>query len=265
MDATGSPRPEALVRRRHQLSRARTTCAPGRTGSPRPSARCTTPRRRPTHAARVQALRARLLHHGRARLGHVATRTAWRWARRRRSCMDTGHHAPGTNIEFIVASLLRAGRLGAFDFNRRFYADDDLMVGAADPFQLFRIMYEIVEAGATPARVGHRLHARPVPQHRGQDAGDHPVGDERAGGHGQGAPRRPGRARPRPRAAGDVLGANGVLMDAYSHRRPPAAAPNSARSMGMDPDPIARLPAAPATPERIAPNASAGRQAGWGG
>jgi L-rhamnose isomerase / sugar isomerase len=47
-------------------------------------------------------------------------------------CVDTGHHAPGTNIEFIVSVLLRAGKLGAFDFNSRFYADDDLMVGAAD-------------------------------------------------------------------------------------------------------------------------------------
>src|SRR5699024_8273128 len=62
--------------------------------------------------------------------------------------LDTGHHAPGTNIEFIVAQLLRLGKLGAFDFNSRFYADDDLMVGAADPFQLFRIMNEIVEADA---------------------------------------------------------------------------------------------------------------------
>src|SRR3712207_9224067 len=44
--------------------------------------------------------------------------------------------------------LLRVGRLGAFDFNSRFYADDDLMVGAADPFQLFRIMHEIVRNGA---------------------------------------------------------------------------------------------------------------------
>jgi len=66
--------------------------------------------------------------------------------------LDTGHHAPGTNIEFIVAMLLRAGRLGAFDFNSRFYADDDLMVGAADPFQLFRILHEIVAQKAhTPA------------------------------------------------------------------------------------------------------------------
>src|ERR1700733_1772723 len=62
--------------------------------------------------------------------------------------VDTGHHAPGVNIEFIVAMLLKAGKLGGFDFNSRFYADDDLMVGAADPFQLFRIMHEVVKAGA---------------------------------------------------------------------------------------------------------------------
>src|SRR5689334_10792978 len=62
--------------------------------------------------------------------------------------VDTGHHAPGTNIEFIVAFLLRAGKLGAFDFNSRFYADDDLIVSAADPFQLFRILHELVQADA---------------------------------------------------------------------------------------------------------------------
>jgi L-rhamnose isomerase/sugar isomerase len=62
-------------------------------------------------------------------------------------CLDTGHHAPGTNIEFIVAQLLRLGKLGSFDFNSRFYADDDLIVGAADPYQLFRIMVEVIRGG----------------------------------------------------------------------------------------------------------------------
>jgi L-rhamnose isomerase / sugar isomerase len=62
-------------------------------------------------------------------------------------CLDTGHHAPGTNIEFIVAQLLRLGKLGSFDFNSRFYADDDLIVGAADPFQLFRIIFEVIRGG----------------------------------------------------------------------------------------------------------------------
>ena len=62
-------------------------------------------------------------------------------------CLDTGHHAPSTNVEFIVAQLLRAGKLGSFDFNSRFYADDDLIVGSADPFQLFRIMFEVIRGG----------------------------------------------------------------------------------------------------------------------
>jgi hypothetical protein len=43
--------------------------------------------------------------------------------------------------------LLRLGKLGSFDFNSRFYADDDLIVGAADPFQLFRILFEVIRGG----------------------------------------------------------------------------------------------------------------------
>ena len=105
--------------------------------------------------------------------------------------LDTGHHAPGTNIEFIVMQLLRAGRLGAFDFNSRNYADDDLIVGSADPFQLFRIMNEIVGNDALTPEAGRQLHARPVPQHRAEDPRPDPLGDERAGGDGEGAARRP--------------------------------------------------------------------------
>ena len=77
-----------------------------------------------------------------------------RLGERAKVVVDTGHHAPGTNIEFIVAFLLAAGKLGAFDFNSRFYADDDLMVGAADPFQLFRIMHEVVGGGGLNASAG---------------------------------------------------------------------------------------------------------------
>jgi len=72
-------------------------------------------------------------------------------------CLDTGHHAPGTNIEFIVAQLLRLRKLGSFDLNSRFYADDDLMVGAADPFQLFRILAELVRGGGYGADSGVTL------------------------------------------------------------------------------------------------------------
>ena len=133
--------------------------------------------------------------------------------------VDTGHHAPGTNIEFIVALLLRAGRLGGFDFNSRFYADDDLMVGAADPFQLFRILHEVVAADALRPRGRHRVHARPVPQHRAQDPGPDPLGDERPGSHGQGAAhrhRRAGRRAAGRRRARRPRRVHGRLQ----HRRP---------------------------------------------
>ena len=60
--------------------------------------------------------------------------------------VDTGHHAQGTNVEQIVALLLAEGILGGFHFNNRKYADDDLMVGAIDPFELFRIMRELAVA-----------------------------------------------------------------------------------------------------------------------
>ena len=65
--------------------------------------------------------------------------------------VDTGHHAQGTNIEQIVALLLEEGLLGGFHFNNRKYADDDLIVGAIDPFELFRIMREIASARRDPA------------------------------------------------------------------------------------------------------------------
>ena len=60
--------------------------------------------------------------------------------------VDTGHHAQGTNIEHIVAILLDEGRLGGFHFNSRKYADDDLTVGAINPYELFLIFAELVAA-----------------------------------------------------------------------------------------------------------------------
>jgi L-rhamnose isomerase / sugar isomerase len=60
--------------------------------------------------------------------------------------VDLGHHAPGTNIEQIVAFLLSEGKLGGFHFNNRKYADDDLIVGSVNPFELFLIYNEITGA-----------------------------------------------------------------------------------------------------------------------
>ena len=65
--------------------------------------------------------------------------------------VDTGHHPQGTNIEQIVALLLAEGLVGGFHFNNRKYADDDLIVGSIDPFELFRIMREIAAARSDPA------------------------------------------------------------------------------------------------------------------
>jgi L-rhamnose isomerase/sugar isomerase len=57
--------------------------------------------------------------------------------------VDLGHHLPGTNIEQIVAILAAEGRLGGFHFNNRRYADDDLIVGSVNPFELFLIFAEL--------------------------------------------------------------------------------------------------------------------------
>jgi len=65
--------------------------------------------------------------------------------------VDTGHHPQGTNIAHIVALLLAQGKLGGFHFNDRKYADDDLIVGSIDPFALFLIFNELVDAVDDPA------------------------------------------------------------------------------------------------------------------
>ena len=59
--------------------------------------------------------------------------------------VDLGHHLHGTNIEQIVAILSAEGRLGGFHFNNRKYADDDLIVGSVNPFELFLIFFELGE------------------------------------------------------------------------------------------------------------------------
>jgi L-rhamnose isomerase/sugar isomerase len=60
--------------------------------------------------------------------------------------VDLGHHAPNTNIEQIVARLIRVGKLAGFHFNDSKYGDDDLDSGSIDPFRLFLIFNELVDA-----------------------------------------------------------------------------------------------------------------------
>jgi L-rhamnose isomerase/sugar isomerase len=71
--------------------------------------------------------------------------------------VDTGHHAPGTNIAYIVAFLLDEGRLGGFHFNARKYADDDLIVGSVNPYEVFTIYTELVSAGELADNVAYMI------------------------------------------------------------------------------------------------------------
>ncbi|OBF47614.1 L-rhamnose isomerase [Mycolicibacterium monacense] len=150
-------------------------------------------------------------------------------------CLDTGHHAPGTNIEFIVAQLLRLGRLGSFDFNSRFYADDDLIVGAADPFQLFRIMFEVIRGGGLDPQSGvalmldqcHNVEAK-IP---GQIRSVLNVLEMTAR-----ALLVDTDALTSAQEASDVLGANAILMDAfYTDVRPQLAQWRTERGLPADP------------------------------
>ncbi|MFC8143420.1 L-rhamnose isomerase [Streptomyces paradoxus] len=173
--------------------------------------------------------------------------------------VDTGHHAPGTNIEFIVATLLREGKLGGFDFNSRFYADDDLMVGAADPFQLFRIMYEVVRGGGFSPEVAfmldqcHNIEAKIPAIIRSvmnvQEATAKALLIDRV-------------ALADAQAAGDVLGANAVIMDAYNTDVRPLLA-EVRGEMGLDANPIAAYKAS-GWAEKIVAERVGGQQAGWG-
>jgi L-rhamnose isomerase/sugar isomerase len=73
--------------------------------------------------------------------------------------VDLGHHAQGTNVEHITAILADEGRLGGFHFNNRKYADDDLIVGSVNPFELFLIFCELVAGdGALPRLTIDQAH-----------------------------------------------------------------------------------------------------------
>jgi L-rhamnose isomerase/sugar isomerase len=176
-------------------------------------------------------------------------------------CLDTGHHAPGTNIEFIVMQLLRLGRLGSFDFNSRNYADDDLIVGAADPFQLFRILVEVLRGGgygrdsdvAFMLDQCHNVEAK-IP---GQIRSVLNVQEMTAR-----ALLVDGGALAEAQLAGDVLGANGILMEAfYTDVRADLAAWRECR--GLPPDPMQAY-AASGYQRQIEEERVGGEQAGWG-
>jgi L-rhamnose isomerase/sugar isomerase len=173
--------------------------------------------------------------------------------------VDTGHHAPGTNIEFIVAFLLREGKLGGFDFNSRFYADDDLMVGAADPFQLFRIMHEVIQGGGYGDHVAFMLDQchNIEPKIPGQIRSVMNVQEATAK-----ALLVDVEALRAVQDSGDVLGANAVFMDAYNTDVRPLLA-ELREDMGLAPDPMAAYKRSGYF-EKIRDERKDGQAAGWG-
>lgn len=72
--------------------------------------------------------------------------------------VDLGHHAPNTNIEMIVARLMQFGKLGGFHFNDSKYGDDDLDAGSIDPYRLFLVFNELVDADYRGVKDFHPAH-----------------------------------------------------------------------------------------------------------
>jgi L-rhamnose isomerase / sugar isomerase len=171
--------------------------------------------------------------------------------------VDTGHHPQGTNIAQIVALLLDESRLGGFHFNDRRYADDDLIVGSVNPFDLFCIFNELVGAAAggnaNTARIAYmidqshniepKIEAMIQSVINVQNAYAKALIVERA-------------ALREAQEAGDVLGAYRVLQAAFETDVRPLLAEARARQ-GCDPDPIAAFRAS-GYAERVARERAAG-------
>ena len=157
--------------------------------------------------------------------------------------VDTGHHAPGTNVEHVVATLLDEGCLGGFHFNSRRYADDDLIVGSVNPFELFCIFCELRwaledEATAGAARrvaymIDQSHNVEPKVEAMVQSVVNVQVAHARAWLVD----------RERLQSAqqeGDVLGAHRALTDAFQVDVRPLLEEARTR-LGVPPDPLAAL------------------------
>jgi L-rhamnose isomerase/sugar isomerase len=146
--------------------------------------------------------------------------------------VDLGHHAQGANIEQIVAILAEEGRLGGFHFNNRKYADDDLIVGSVNPFELFLIFFEL----------GDSLPRLTIDQAHNVEAKLEAmvlsvVNLQEAHAKAQLVDRE---ALAAAQAEGDVLRGHQVLLDAYKTDVRPRCADLRA-SLGGAADPIAEL------------------------
>jgi L-rhamnose isomerase / sugar isomerase len=146
--------------------------------------------------------------------------------------VDTGHHPQGTNIEQIVARLLAERLLGGFHFNNRKYADDDLIVGSIDPFELFRIMREIALGDSSDVAFmidqSHNVEGKidamiqSVMNIQTAYAKALLVDEERLA---------------EAQREGDVLGAHRILLEAFETDVRPLLTRLRAE-MGVDPDPV---------------------------
>ncbi|GAC1559353.1 MAG: L-rhamnose isomerase [Ktedonobacteraceae bacterium] len=153
--------------------------------------------------------------------------------------VDTGHHPQGTNIAQIVAQLLDEGRLGGFHFNDRKYADDDLIVGSLNPFELFCIFNEIVgasaEGNANASRIAYMIDQSHNIEPKIEAMIQSVVNIQIAYAKSLLVDRVALREA---QEAGDVLGAYRELQMAYETDVRPLLADVRVRQ-GRDPDPIA--------------------------
>ena len=149
--------------------------------------------------------------------------------------VDLGHHAPGVNIEQIVALLLDEGRLGGFHFNNRRYADDDLIVGSVNPYELFLIYSVLVEAGDSARDVAymidqsHNIEGKIAPMIASV------LNCQEAFAKALVIPRR---RLSQAQAAGDVLGAHTLITDAFRTDVRPLLA-KVRLELGVPADPLA--------------------------
>ncbi|MFH0920823.1 MAG: L-rhamnose isomerase [Fibrobacterota bacterium] len=156
--------------------------------------------------------------------------------------VDLGHHASGTNIEQIVAFLLDEGRLGGFHFNNRKYADDDLIVGSVNPFELFLIYHELTDAAlgadATAAKTAQAV-AYMIDQSHNIEGKMAPmlvsvINCQEAYAKALLVPRK---KLAEAQATGDVLGAHGILADTFRTDVRPLLA-KVREEMGVPADPV---------------------------
>ncbi|MDZ4859385.1 MAG: L-rhamnose isomerase [Candidatus Hydrogenedentes bacterium] len=152
--------------------------------------------------------------------------------------IDLGHHAPGTNIEHIVAFLLDEGKLGGFHFNNKKYADDDVSVGSINPYELFLIYNELVAAeddSRVHANIAYMIDQSHNLKPKIEEMIQSVTNCQAAYAHALLVNRSALRSA---QQEGDIVAAEEMLQDAYQTDVRPLLA-QVRIELGIDPDPIA--------------------------